>query len=61
LTENPNFKASWIDGNVTKWASEAATATSGGVSLEHDLYNVTVDAAVRVLPTFLVSIYIRQT
>ncbi|KAI8096696.1 uncharacterized protein BX664DRAFT_291731 [Halteromyces radiatus] len=53
LTENPNFKASWIDGNVTKWASEAASSPNGGVSLEHDLYNVTVDAAVRVLPTFL--------
>ncbi|KAI8329226.1 hypothetical protein BC941DRAFT_443386 [Chlamydoabsidia padenii] len=55
LTENPNFHASWVDGNVTKWASEAATAPHGGVSLEHDLYNVTVDAAVRVLPTFLKS------
>ncbi|KAI8340595.1 hypothetical protein BC941DRAFT_417665 [Chlamydoabsidia padenii] len=53
LTENTDFEASWIDGNVTQWASEAQTAANGGVSLEHDLYNVTVDAAVRVLPTFL--------
>lgn len=48
---NPTvYKETWIDGNVTKWAAEAKTATVGGVSLEHDLYQKTVDAAIRVLP-----------
>ena len=45
-----NFKAAWIDGNVTKWANAAKTATVGGISLEHDLYTETVDAAIRILP-----------
>lgn len=48
---NPTqFKESWIDGNVTKWANAAKTATVGGISLEHDLYSKTVDAAIRILP-----------
>lgn len=48
---NPKvFKESWIDGNVTKWANAAKTATVGGISLEHDLYTQTVDAAIRILP-----------
>lgn len=45
-----NYKAAWIDGNVTKWANAAKTATDGGISLEHDLYDKTVDAAIRILP-----------
>jgi peptidoglycan/xylan/chitin deacetylase (PgdA/CDA1 family) len=45
-----NFKESWIDGNVTKWANAAKSATVGGISLEHDLYTQTVDAAIRILP-----------
>ncbi|KAI7894352.1 uncharacterized protein EV154DRAFT_498500 [Mucor mucedo] len=45
-----NFKSAWIDGNVTKWATAAKTATVGGISLEHDLYDKTVDAAIRILP-----------
>ncbi|KAG1141895.1 hypothetical protein G6F37_007830 [Rhizopus arrhizus] len=45
------FKESWIDGNVTQWAQAAKTAEVGGVSLEHDLYEKTVDAAIRILPT----------
>lgn len=49
---NPTkFKESWIDGNVTEWANAAKTATVGGISLEHDLYEKTVDAAIRILPT----------
>ncbi|OAD05606.1 carbohydrate esterase family 4 protein, partial [Mucor lusitanicus CBS 277.49] len=48
---NPKvFKESWIDGNVTKWANAAKSATVGGISLEHDLYTQTVDAAIRILP-----------
>lgn len=46
--ENANFNERWIDGNVTEWASQ--NATGGGISLEHDLYKQTVDAAIRVLP-----------
>ncbi|CEG83426.1 hypothetical protein RMATCC62417_17348 [Rhizopus microsporus] len=49
---NPHsFKESWIDGNVTKWAQEAKNAKVGGISLEHDLYEKTVDAAIRITPT----------
>ncbi|KAI8979466.1 hypothetical protein BDF20DRAFT_835481 [Mycotypha africana] len=44
------FQASWIDSNVTQWVNAAATATVGGVSLEHDLYKTTVDVAIRILP-----------
>ncbi|KAI7907617.1 uncharacterized protein BX663DRAFT_463866 [Cokeromyces recurvatus] len=48
---NPKgYKESWIDGNVTLWAKEAATAEVGGISLEHDLYKETVDVAIRILP-----------
>ncbi|KAI9497152.1 hypothetical protein BDB00DRAFT_805189 [Zychaea mexicana] len=48
--EQPGFNEQWIDGNVTEWAAANATATEGGISLEHDLYQKTVDAAIRVLP-----------
>ncbi|KAI7866039.1 hypothetical protein BDF14DRAFT_1882936 [Spinellus fusiger] len=44
------YNRDWIYSNVTQWAQDAATATVGGVSLEHDLYNSTVDIALRVLP-----------
>ncbi|KAI7866749.1 hypothetical protein BDF14DRAFT_1727578 [Spinellus fusiger] len=50
LGESTTFQASWIDNNATQWVGEAATATVGGVSLEHDLYAATVDAAIRILP-----------
>ncbi|KAI8645865.1 hypothetical protein BD408DRAFT_411182 [Parasitella parasitica] len=51
LGENaPGFKVEWIDGNFTEWVAEAATASSGGLSLEHDIQKVTVDAAIRNLP-----------
>lgn len=50
LGEDKSFQADWIDANVTAWANEAATAADGGISLEHDLYQGTVDAAIRVLP-----------
>ncbi|KAI8336168.1 hypothetical protein BC941DRAFT_514351 [Chlamydoabsidia padenii] len=49
--EDKTFDEQWIDGNVTEWAGEAASASVGGISLEHDLYQKTVDAAIRVLPT----------
>jgi peptidoglycan/xylan/chitin deacetylase (PgdA/CDA1 family) len=51
FASNPKaFNERWIDGNVTEWAKIAKTADVGGISLEHDLYNQTVDAAIRVLP-----------
>lgn len=51
LAENyPGFKSEWIDGNFTEWIGEAATASSGGLSLEHDIQAVTVDAAIKNLP-----------
>ncbi|KAI8096183.1 uncharacterized protein BX664DRAFT_323313 [Halteromyces radiatus] len=51
VAEDKSFDEHWIDGNVTEWAKEASSATTGGISLEHDLYQKTVDAAIRVLPT----------
>ncbi|KAG2178850.1 hypothetical protein INT43_001696 [Umbelopsis isabellina] len=50
LSEAAGFDAAWIDGNATAWANNASTATVGGLSLEHDLYAGTVDAAIRILP-----------
>ena len=43
-----SFRPEWINGNVTEWAS--TSATTGGISLAHDLYNVTVDAAINYMP-----------
>ncbi|KAH8549879.1 hypothetical protein BGW37DRAFT_501061 [Umbelopsis sp. PMI_123] len=50
ISEAAGFDPQWIDGNATQWAAEAATAAVGGLSLEHDLYQGTVDAAIRILP-----------
>jgi peptidoglycan/xylan/chitin deacetylase (PgdA/CDA1 family) len=49
-SNSKGFQAHWIDGNATEWAKKAKSAAVGGVSLEHDLYQTTVDAAIRVLP-----------
>lgn len=49
-TTSESFQEIWIDGNVTQWAQAAKQAQAGGVSLEHDLYEKTVNAALRVLP-----------
>ncbi|KAI9314226.1 hypothetical protein BX666DRAFT_2054584 [Dichotomocladium elegans] len=46
VSEDSSFNVDWIDGNVTEWTQTA----SNGVSLEHDLYQSTVDAAIRILP-----------
>ncbi|KAI9269207.1 hypothetical protein BDA99DRAFT_570379 [Phascolomyces articulosus] len=46
--QSGSFNPDWINGNVTQWAS--TNTTSGGMSLSHDLYNVTVDAALEYLP-----------
>lgn len=53
MNEIAGFKPEWIDANATEWA--AANSTGGGISLEHDLYQSTVDAAKRVLPILQVS------
>ncbi|KAI9277350.1 hypothetical protein BC943DRAFT_284882 [Umbelopsis sp. AD052] len=50
ISEASGFDPNWIDGNATAWAAEAPAATVGGLSLEHDLYQGTVDAAIRILP-----------
>ncbi|KAI8143624.1 hypothetical protein BJV82DRAFT_713296 [Fennellomyces sp. T-0311] len=42
------FSIDYIMGNATEWASTATT--QGGNSLSHDLYNVTVDAALEYIP-----------
>ncbi|ORY97610.1 hypothetical protein BCR43DRAFT_523752 [Syncephalastrum racemosum] len=49
--ESKTFDVNWIDGNATQWATEAGNSQTGGISLEHDLYQQTVDAAIRILPT----------
>ncbi|KAI9018784.1 hypothetical protein CLU79DRAFT_760392 [Phycomyces nitens] len=46
----PNFKVETIDAEVAKWAAAAPTSAVGGISLEHDLYESTVNIALRVLP-----------
>lgn len=46
----PGFKAEYIDGNFTEWIQEANTSSTGGLSLEHDIQRVTVDAAIKNLP-----------
>ncbi|KAI7856346.1 hypothetical protein BDC45DRAFT_503736 [Circinella umbellata] len=51
VAETPGFQEQWIDGNATQWAAAAANTNEGGISLEHDLYEKTVDAAIRILPT----------
>lgn len=48
LPSDPTFKQEWITNNVTEWASK--NTTQGGVSLAHDLYKETVDAALNYLP-----------
>lgn len=48
LPSDPTFQAQWITNNVTEWASK--NTTQGGVSLAHDLYKETVDAALNYLP-----------
>ncbi|KAI8373822.1 hypothetical protein BD560DRAFT_88903 [Blakeslea trispora] len=47
----PGFEASYIDGNFTEWVNEAKTASTGGLSLEHDILKPTVDAAIKNLPS----------
>ncbi|KAJ8654154.1 hypothetical protein O0I10_010230 [Lichtheimia ornata] len=49
IQESQGFNPQWIDGNATEWAKQ--NTTQGGISLEHDLYKQTVDAAIRILPT----------
>lgn len=48
LPSDPSFNPQWITNNVTEWASK--NTTQGGVSLAHDLYKETVDAALNYLP-----------
>ncbi|KAI9282722.1 hypothetical protein BY458DRAFT_531115 [Sporodiniella umbellata] len=51
LAENaPGFKSEYIDGNFTKWIKEANSSSTGGLSLEHDITQVTINAAIKNLP-----------
>ncbi|RUP43656.1 hypothetical protein BC936DRAFT_136898 [Jimgerdemannia flammicorona] len=50
LAESKTFQAAWIDNNVTAWIAEAPNATTGSISLEHDIYSPTVDVAIKILP-----------
>ncbi|KAJ8663163.1 hypothetical protein O0I10_001340 [Lichtheimia ornata] len=47
MNEEAGFKAEWIAGNATEWAANSKS----GISLEHDLYKETVDAAIKIYPT----------
>ncbi|KAI7882064.1 glycoside hydrolase/deacetylase [Lichtheimia hyalospora FSU 10163] len=44
------FDVQWISNNITEWGQK--NTTEGGVSLSHDLYNRTVDAALEYIPVF---------
>ncbi|EIE86180.1 hypothetical protein RO3G_10891 [Rhizopus delemar RA 99-880] len=51
LAENAaGFKSEFIDGNFTEWVKEANTSSTGGLSLEHDITQVTINAAIKNLP-----------
>lgn len=51
MNEEAGFKAEWIAGNATEWAANSKS----GISLEHDLYKETVDAAIKIYPTLKVN------
>ena len=40
-----NFQESWILGNFTQWIAQSNSFTFGPISLEHDLYNISVARA----------------
>ncbi|KAL1922533.1 uncharacterized protein VTP21DRAFT_10072 [Calcarisporiella thermophila] len=48
--EDKSFNPEWIDGNFTEWTAKADQYPYGPICLEHDLYQGTVDAAIRNLP-----------
>ncbi|KAL1921693.1 uncharacterized protein VTP21DRAFT_10335 [Calcarisporiella thermophila] len=50
LKENVGFSYEWIGGNFTRWEVESRDWKTGAISLEHDLYEITVKAAIQVLP-----------
>ncbi|KAG1145932.1 hypothetical protein G6F37_004268 [Rhizopus arrhizus] len=51
LAENAaGFKSEFIDGNFTEWVKEANTSSTGGLSLEHDITQVTINVAIKNLP-----------
>ncbi|KAL1923414.1 uncharacterized protein VTP21DRAFT_8394 [Calcarisporiella thermophila] len=50
MAEEKGFDPNWIDGNFTQWEKDAPNMTEGSISLEHDLYAGTVDAAIRNIP-----------
>ena len=56
MNEEAGFKAEWIAGNASEWAANSKS----GISLEHDLYKETVDAAIKIYPTLKVSMKSRD-
>ncbi|PKY56797.1 glycoside hydrolase/deacetylase [Rhizophagus irregularis] len=46
--DDKSFQLTWIEGNFTEWVKEPAT--TGHISLEHDLYKQTAGRAPIVLP-----------
>lgn len=51
MNEVAGFKPEWIAGNASEWAANSKS----GISLEHDLYKETVDAAIKIYPTLKVN------
>ncbi|KAI8993213.1 hypothetical protein BDB01DRAFT_315065 [Pilobolus umbonatus] len=47
---DPKFNTASITKTATEWAAKAKTASVGGMSLEHDLYEQTVAIAINILP-----------
>ncbi|KAF9344653.1 chitin deacetylase [Mortierella sp. NVP85] len=50
LPPGGSMTAEAVDAEFTKWIAAAPTDTTGHITLEHELYKLTVDAAVRNLP-----------
>ncbi|CAG8656550.1 20479_t:CDS:2 [Dentiscutata erythropus] len=48
--DDPTFQISWVVANFTQWVSDPTLATTGHISLEHDLYNQTAAQIPLVVP-----------
>ncbi|CAJ0859822.1 4591_t:CDS:2 [Entrophospora sp. SA101] len=49
VVQDPTYPVDYITNNFTAWADDA-TAKAGHISLEHDLYQQTVDLAPKIFP-----------
>ncbi|KAI9322743.1 hypothetical protein BX666DRAFT_1848795 [Dichotomocladium elegans] len=50
MMTNPSFDSSYITGNISAWG--ATNATTGGISLSHDIHEQTVVEAIEYMPLF---------